>query len=392
MKGWLGSFASKRAIAEVRWARVRPRTRTASGLGGVAIADLALFAAAAFALLAVALPFTRYLALTLPFVVAIVVIADGDVRFGPEVRPFLWIILVGVILAPLGNKEGYRDLFLIFSGVCVALVAASFPLRLSAWVMGYVGAFVVYFALFGLRRGAAGFDVEGSSSPFESIFGFLFPLVALRCAMDRRWGYFALCLVLGILSMKRIAILSLIVCLAFVLIGQKRGNLVLNPLVLILVNFFVVATLVAYGVGSLDPLLFHLTGKSANELGQGRQYILSLPAHEILAHPFRFLLLGNGPGSTYELAFKGSGFLSSKVNLHSDLIKILYEYGALACVGLIYLMYSVKSYTLRILFLFINILFFTDNTLIYYSFLIPFIAMTRMPAIERSEKRVGVAA
>lgn len=327
-------------------------------------------------LLCVTLPFLRYLFFTVPFLVILALLADGKVRFGEEIWPFLAFIIAGLILSPLGNNEGIKDLFFIFAGVSISLLYKIPKVNLwTIFIIFFLGA-LVFFGLSGALTSGFHFDLANSESSFESPFGFIFGLLIPFALIEKRYRLLILSIVMAILCLKRIALLGAAVACIFVLLGEKRGRYLLNAWVMVPVNLVFVGILLFYGAGEFDYLIHEYTNQSANQFGMGRQELLSLPAKEIFAHPEQFLFWGRGPGASYELS--KSGFLSlAKVNLHSDIIKIYYEYGLIFLSFMIALMYTAKNYAVRVGFVFLNTMFISDNTLIYYFLLFIFIYCVR---------------
>ncbi len=337
-------------------------------------------------LLCLTLPFLRYLFFTVPFLVLIAVLADGKIRSGEEARPFLAFVLAGLILSPLGNIEGVKDLFLTFAGISISLLYA-IP-RLKLWTIFnvfFVGA-LIYFGFSGAFTGGFNFDIAASESSLESSFAFVFGLLAPFALIEKRYRLLILCILMTFLCLKRIALLGALASCFFVLLGEKKGRYLLNPWLMVPLNLFFLVMLLMYGMGEFDYFIHAYTQQSADQLGMGRQQLLSLPAKEIYAHPEQFIFFGQGPGASYELAQHGIGIGNSeKVNLHSDLVKLFYEYGLLFFALIIALMYTAKNYVARVGFLFFNILFLTDNTLIYYFLLFVFICCVRSVAFNVRE-------
>lgn len=339
--------------------------------------DIVFFIGLVLALLCVTLPFLRYLFFFIPFLVVLAMLADGKARLGDEVKPFFAFIVAGVVLIPLANAEGVKDLFLTFAGISIALLARV-P-RLKLWTLFqllFAGA-VIYFAIGGKFSGDVAFDIAKSESPFESTFGFLFGVLAPFALINKQYRLFFLSLLMSMLCLKRIAVLGALVAAVFILLGEKRGKWILNPVVMIPINIALVGLLLGYGYGTFDYWIYEITGQSANQFGMGRQELLALPAREIFSHPELFIIGGMGPGSSYDLARLSFASLG-KVNLHSDLVKLVYEYGFVFFMIFIGLMYSAKKYFTRVGFIFLNVLFLTDNTLIYYFMLFIFIYCARM--------------
>jgi len=97
----------------------------------------------------------------------------------------------------------------------------------------------------------------------------------------------------------------------------------------------------------------------------------------------RFLLMGKGAGAVYDLTLSvGVMDGADKINLHSDLMKLLYEYGLLWYVVVIGVMYSVRSFRAKLLAVYINVLFVTDNSLIYYLLIFYIVLCARIDPVE----------
>jgi len=325
------------------------------------------------AFLYIALPPVRYLLYAIPFLVTLTVLGDRKVRLGDEAKPFLALCLVGIACAPLATPEGIKDLFFVFSGISIALFV-DIPI-VRGWHVFWLNllSMALYFTLFrGLHVGFE-FDFAGSKSTLEGSFAFVFGLVAVVALTQRRYWLFALCAIMAVLALKRIALIGAIMAAIFLFLGEKRGRIILNPAVMILANTLVVIAVLLYASGAFDSQIRSLTGMSADELGMGRETILSVPANTIIHQPHRFVAYGLGPGHGYDHLIR----FGVKENLHSDLVKIIYEYGYLVLCVFIWLMYSCRDYKLRVLFLYSNVLLVTDNTLIYSFFLVIFVAFGR---------------
>lgn len=316
------------------------------------------------ALTCLAFPPFRYLAYSVPVLVLLACMADGRASIGDEVKPFLVIIAAGVMLGPLTKGEGWKDLFFIFAGVSVALLGRV-P-RISLWSMfGWLMvSFVYLYGVWGDFRGGFHYNFLNSESTFEGNFSFVFALLVPFAVHQRKYLLAFLCLAMAVLTLKRIAILAAVVSSIMVLIGPKRGKLLLNPATMVGLNAFVLLADMAYTTGMLDYFIQQLTGQSSNQLGMGRQSMHKYVVDGLLNEPW-WAFLGHGLGSVYSIAEQGFG-VYEKVNLHSDLLKLCYEIGYICTAAVFWLMYAPRSYMIRVAFFFQNMLFFTDNTLIYF--------------------------
>lgn len=344
---------------------------------GYLVRNVVFWAGLTFMFFSISLPFARHLIYILPVLVLLAILGDRSARLGDEAKPFLAFVLAGLILSPLASDEGLKDLYFTFTGVSIALLV-DIP-RVKLWTLFFIllAAIVTYFSLFGDFRAGLKFDLADSYSSFEGSFSFLFGLLAPLALIEKRYRLSVFCLLMTFISLKRIAVVATICACAFVLFGEKRARHILNPAVMIGLNCLLLLVILLYGFGAFDWVIRELTGQSANQFGQGRRALLSLPALEVFAHPEQFLLYGQGPGSTYLLANKGFGVYGTAQRMHSDVLKIFYEYGlAFFCI-FAGLMYSARRFSTRIAFLFMNIVFISDNTLIYSFMLFFFVICTR---------------
>lgn len=330
-----------------------------------------------FACFSIAIPFARHFIYVLPVLVLITILGDRTARISDEAKPFLAFVLAGIVFSPFATDEGMKDLYFTFTGVSIALLIDIPRVKLWNLFIVLIVCMVIYFGLFGDFRAGLEFDVAHSSSSFESNFSFLFGLLAPFALMEKRFRLFFLCLFMTVLSLKRIAILATIFASIFILMGEKRARLFLNPAVMIGLNVLLLFIVLLYGFGAFDSVIFQITGQSANQFGMGRKALLSMPANEVFSHPERFIFFGQGPGATYVLANKGFGTYGTAQRLHSDILKIFYEYGFVFYCIFIGLMYAAKRFSTRIAFLFMNLVFLSDNTLIYSFIIFFFIVLTR---------------
>lgn len=348
-----------------------------AGLHGFLVRNMVFWAGLTFMCLSISLPFLRHFIYLLPFMVLLTVLGDQKIRLGDEAKPFLAIVLAGLVFSPLATDEGLKDLYFTLTGVSLAFLI-DIP-RIGLWRLFLIllGCMMIFFLLFGDFKAGFDFDISKSQSSFEGSFSFMFGLLAPFALLEKRYRLVVCCLLMTVLSLKRIAVVATIFACVFVLLGEKRAQRILNPPVMIILNGLFLITILLYGYGFFDSWITELTGQSANQFGQGRRALLSLPATEIFSHPEQFIFFGQGPGATYVLANKAVGLYGTAQRLHSDILKLFYEYGIFFSCFFIWLMYSVKNFSTRIAFLFMNVLFLTDNTLIYAFMLFLFVYLNR---------------
>ena len=308
----------------------------------------------------------RHVAYAVPFIALCVGLADRRFQTGGLNAPFVFLVVAGLALSPLANTDGFKDIFFICSGVSAALVLSrrtvDTKMLLAVFVVGIFAEALVKGV--GFSRGFV-LNITTSESTFESSFGFLFGALAVYAGLKRQKWLAILAFMGAVLALKRIVLLAVIVCWILCMLPDRIKQRMFSPWVMVPLNLLIVAVLILYANHAFDHWVGDLFGQSANQFGMGRQQLFFSVARDIYLHPQQFIFFGTGPGGAYETLSRSLG----AANLHSDLLKILFEYGLIVFCGFLWLAYRVRSASLKIMFLYANILFVTDNVLIYHFFL-----------------------
>ncbi|MFT3857424.1 MAG: O-antigen ligase family protein [Aquabacterium sp.] len=332
----------------------------------------------------VAFPPFRYLSYGVPFFVLLAVIIDGGGVIKDELWPFMIVLGIGLMFGPVTKTEGWKDMLFMVAGISVAFMKQLPKVRMWLIFWAWTVAFVfLYGVLAGRFSQGFHFSLSSSDSSFEGNFGFMFPMLVPFALWHRKYLLAFLSAVLAVLTLKRIALLAMLASAFFVLLGERRGRWLLNIPVMLALNVVVLVLDFMYVLGQFDTLIFKYTGQSANQLGMGRKVLHQFVVEDLMNQPWQSLI-GRGLGSVYLLAEQGFGMFT-RMNLHSDLLKLCYEIGYIGTIAVLCSMYSSKHYMTRVGFLFLNVLFFTDNTLIYYFFLFFFMLLMRLERENRLE-------
>ncbi|MEY4764997.1 MAG: hypothetical protein RI907_1670, partial [Pseudomonadota bacterium] len=315
--------------------------------------------------LGMAIPGFRYLSFAIPFLVLVGCMSNRAVFNTSMVKAFAWYIAFALATFPRAHRDGFKDLFLSFSGLSIMLLPTIPKLRLWAVFTWMLLAFLCYFGLGGALFRMVHIDLAKSYSNFECDFAFVFSLLLPIAAMQRRWVIFLLSAFLAVISLKRIALLGAFAACVFVFVPRKLGMRLINKWTMLAVNVIVLFIGIVYAHGTFDHAIENRTGQSANQLGMGRRYAQHEAAKTIVDAPYKFVVFGQGAGRAYDAATKGAGMLT-KINMHNDLLKLMYEFGLVFFCVFFFLLYDTPSYKQRVILLYYNFLLFTDNALIYY--------------------------
>lgn len=325
-------------------------------------------------------PAFRPLTYAIPFLAVIAMLASERASLPPHAAPFMVLILSGLAYAPVVPLVGWQDLYLFLIGLTPFFFGWRY--RFS-WPQIFVASVLItgVWLVLGRTAGADGgieFDALKSKSSFESPMSWIFGVLAVWAAVERRWARVALALVLCVLTLKRIVVVGAVAAIIVCLLPRRFADLLLRPVPMLLANAAYLVAVVAYTQGHFDGLIHQFTGQSANQLGMGRQYAYARPVGELLSHPIESVFHGVGPGGVYDLMKGGWTFLS-KPNLHNDSLKILVEYGGIVWVAFFAALFMHRDIRVRIMMLFYNCVMLTDNSLIYtYVLFVLGLALTRM--------------
>jgi hypothetical protein len=208
-----------------------------------------------------------------------------------------------------------------------------------------------------------------SELPTESNFAFQFGMFAIIFLQTGKKRYTLITFFLLLLSFKRIALAGVLIFLLLALVRKlsgKRINPAGNKTLILVFNCVLVGILFLFFTGAFDEFIEERFGMSSNFISQGRYNIYQ----DIFSYFGRIDLLGFGLGSI-------NMFLTAKgyelVNLHSDVLKVFFELGPLLFIGWIYCFHKwANSFLSACLAIYVNVLFFTDNVLIYFDVMFVF--------------------
>jgi len=159
---------------------------------------------------------------------------------------------------------------------------------------------------------------------------------------------------------------------------------VLSRVGIVLLNAIFGALVVFLSLGVLDEFISIYTGKGVDAFTLGRVSHYLGVVEDIKQNPFG-LVFGNGAGEGYAKAvYFYSGDLDF-ANLHSDTLKILYEYGVIVFLLFFYLLSGFRTPEARLMVVYMSFLFVTDNVLIYVAVMLLLLLM----AVDLDRERGG---
>jgi hypothetical protein len=205
----------------------------------------------------------------------------------------------------------------------------------------------------------------------ESLFAFVFGLFFLFFLGRRDYIFSVIALVLVFASFKRIVIYSAILCAIIYFVVKAIPPLWsvikrLAPIGGVIGNVIIALILVNFALGAFDDAILDATGQNANQFSLGRRAVQGavVDYYQIDAQP-SFLVNALGFAATTEFIQSNDFGLN---NFHSDILRLLIEIGFPLFIIFVFVFYRLHVQTIEIfvLALFINSLWISDNTFIYF--------------------------
>lgn len=304
----------------------------------------------------------RYVKYALPFLSIMFFLCfkgtiKKDVKY---ISPYLLLMGVSAIGFWRLGVFGYKDIFFIIAYVTPFLLFTPKSCQDKKLFCAVVVTFFIFAASVSVSQ-LKSFSFMGSTAPFESVFCFVFGAFAVYFFITRRFVYFAVSLVLVFLTLKRIVVLAVFASVFLTILPVKIKTFLVSNTSFIIVNAFVCVFLLLFAGGFFENIISEVFSKNSNAFSLGRFDIFNNAIDKFSYNFEANIIFGMGVGHTYIERFPGMGV----ENLHSDILKIFFEFGFF--VFLFFIFCSVYKLNLeeRIFFVYLNVVFLTDNVLIY---------------------------
>jgi hypothetical protein len=316
-------------------------------------------------------------------------------------KPATVFLLTYLSLGSLSYLIGVKDVeFFLSNFIIIVLIIVSFVpmLNVSAEQIRVVFlcslAYLVLAYLFTEHGGVRFFKIleRGTGSGLGNGYdndqgGLLGPIYAVFLYATGAKLQFLLALAMSFLGGKRVAVIAILVGLAFVLLFHKAAalNEKRNRLIVLLVAL-VVINIAASNMISISEYGYRSLQLSANieEVMLGRYAIGSEMTRVIDSRSLVESLVGFGAGSADALArLLSDGTLTHP---HNDWLKILYDYGILGSIIVTVFMTLIfsTSTTGSVLAITSAIMMTTDNVVIYLYYQFPIVLMVAHSALRES--------
>ncbi len=285
-----------------------------------------------------------------------------NIRYDNIIIAFLFLIIVSYARFWQYNERMFLNITLTLFGICSFMNNKEINVNIK-W-LNIVAIFCFFMAHGNELKTMSMFSIstifiDSSLETESAMLSFIFPCFALYYLICRDWKMCLINVVFTLLAGKRIAFAALffssIIYLLFlskiILFNKLRTYI---PWVAVGCNLLYFICSYNLAKGNFDDIIFEYIGLSSNAFTMGRENLYANAfSHYQVDNIFHFLF---GIGSV-------SNFMERQ--LHNDIMKIMIENGCILFTMFWFFFYkSCNAKTFPYL-LYLNILFMTDNTLIY---------------------------
>ncbi len=308
------------------------------------------------------LKYLLYIPIIIPLIVLYFtkgIIKKNNLNF-ISIVPFV-IILSTSILRPFQLSLSFIQQFLIISSATLPfLVTDNFKANIYIINVFLIISFFLTVGInINLNLSYTSFLESKTSSAETNQHPFIFGLFILFFIYKKNYTWFFINLFMLLLSFKRIVFLATLVTIPIVLFNKSFLNQKYKVFLTIAINIIFLFFSYGLATGLFDSLIQEYTGISAGYFTQGRTSLWGTIINYISTNKINLYITGGGLGYINEIMkVQGRNDL-----IHNDVLKIIIENGIFIFIAFFYSMYKYSKYVFLTIYL--NILFFTDNTFVY---------------------------
>ena len=320
------------------------------------------------------LPFTKY-AIYISPILALMVFVYGrfEYSFDRNVIPFAILAFTGYLSLFDFDFEIFKKVYFLF---CYVLIFTLFDFSKIDIDIRYMAVFFVStfiltsLAAIFMSGGHFEYSILNSKSSFESTFAFPIGMIALYFYLTRKYGWFIAMSLFSLLALKRIVLLALLVTITISNMPRFLRMLSLNPFLVALASLILISIGIDFSRGYYDELIYNFTGQSSNALSMGRQDIWLRVLNAMDFNHADYILWGKGFGSVTLVLNETIKPIPDL--LHNDILVMVLELGYILSFIVLFLIMNIQCVNSRLLAVFLMLLFFSDNVIIYQHVMIPY--------------------
>ncbi len=332
------------------------------------------------------LRFLKYIA---PFILIIflILLKNKNIIIKNYMYPFILLIVVYYLKVFQYNPQGYLESIFIFSALAIFMLPYSNKVYLDIRVISVVSILfmiILYLITFSSVNIDFSYNafLRSETSTIEGDMAFLFGLFVMYFILEKKYIWAILNSVMLLMGLKRIVFLGLLVVTILLISPRVIKKTFANKHAMVIINICYLIFTMYLLLGMFDTLIEQYTGISAGYFLMGRSSIYSsiLPYWE--ENKLMISLIGSGMGTSNQIIQSNLGFHQL---LHNDVLKIFFEHGFIIFIAFFYLLFNTSNKKHFYMALLVNMIFLTDNMLIYTHILLIYFAISNNYYIEANE-------
>jgi hypothetical protein len=323
------------------------------------------------------LPYARYLAYLLPVFVLLsaFLLRCITINITRVTIPFLMILLISIPTAYEYDVYSIKKILFIssFTSIFVFVDFSRVKINFHYYSFVLVVLFAIQIASGSLSNQGESLDYSliDSKSSFESTLSFPFAILACFFILKGRWILSILFILFVFISLKRIAVISVLITLVAKFVPRSLRSILVNPYLIVGISLFITTVTIYFAYGQFDKEIFEIFNRSPNDFSKGRQQ-LWLTALKGLEYEFTdFMFYGGGVGQVVTVLTKAYG--TENLLAHNDILVLYLEFGLIFLVIFLILHLHQKTYEQKVMALGLITLLFTDNVIIYQHVMITYL-------------------
>ena len=301
---------------------------------------------------------------------------DVRLRLSRPILPFLMLCCLGALTLINYEFNTVKKLYFILVYTSIFILVDFTKTHINPRLLAILFLFLFMLDMaFILAGGSTDIDVNfiASESTFESTLAFPLGLMTLFFFLRRDYLWFFILLIFSVLALKRIVLLAVLTAIIISLLPRRVSSFVTNPLVVSIIALLGVFFSIEFSRGELDQVIQAISGYPPNHFSQGRQELWSSLLQSVSFNHFQFLFFGSGFGESARVM--ETVYSSSRILVHSDMLILVVDIGYVFTVLFVFLLVNMDSLQGRILAIFLLLILFTDNVLIYQHLMIPYLLL-----------------
>ena len=267
---------------------------------------------------------------------------------------FLLFIIISVFYLPSIGISVFKEPLLVFSCLFPFLLIKNVKIDIE-----YVFNLTIAAMVLANSYRIGGFVSIGG---VEDNFCFVFGAFVTYFLMKKDYKRALIALFFVFITLKRIVFLAVVASSILIILPALFRSIILRPYILVLINLFVLLLSCLFVLGAFNEWIFINFDVHPAKLSSARYEIQQIAAEAIYFDLGSFIFSGLGPGASIALGTESWGTF---VSLHNDLLKLAVEFGLLFFIIFFYFFYKNLNTEQKILAVYLNVTFATDNTLIY---------------------------